>query len=155
MSLETVSQIAGAFATFIALCLVAWQLRLLVQQNRIETNSALIRWERELWSLALENPSVAPRITQALWGDSEAVFATMLIDEFENAFLRSRNKAYDRGAWNAHERYILRCLNVPQIRQVWQETRDIRRPDFVRHFDGLIEGSIGPAKAGAGQPSGL
>ena len=151
MSLETVSQIVSAFATCIALCLVAWQLRLLVQQNRIDTNSALTRWERELWSLALQNPDVAPEITRALWGDSEAVFATMLIDEFENAFLRSKNKAYDREAWNAHERYILRGLRVPRIRHVWQETRDIRRPDFVRHFDSLLEGASAPADAGAPQ----
>ena len=151
MSLETVSQVASAFATCVALCLVAWQLRLLVQQNRIETNSALIRWERELWSLALQNPGVAPEIMRSLWGDPEAVFATMLIDEFENAFMRSKSKAYDREGWNAHERYILRCLSVPRIRQVWQETRDIRPPAFVRHFDSLLEPASAPAKAGVPQ----
>ena len=149
MSLETAAQIAASVATFIALCLVAWQLRLLVQQNRIETNSALITWERDLWSLALQNPAIAPGITQSLWGGSEAVFATMLIDEFENAFLRSRNKAYDRQAWKAHERYIVRCLTVPQIRQVWQDNRDIRPPDFLRHFDGLIAAAGPSARAGA------
>ena len=151
MSLETAAQIAASVGTFIALCLVASQLRLLVQQNRIETNSALITWERDLWSLALQNPTIAPAITQSLWGGSEAVFAIMLIDEFESAFLRSRNRAYDREAWKAHERYIVRCLTVPQIRQVWQDNREIRPPDFLRHFDALLEASGAPANAGAPQ----
>ena len=138
MSILDATQVAANLATVIALVSVAWQLRLLLGQNRVRTGSALIRWERDLWSLALQNPDVAPEIVKAVWGDSQSAFAVLLIDEFEHAFIRSRDSSYDRALWLAHEAYIVRCLRVPEINRVWRETDVIRPPDFLDHFNGLL-----------------
>ena len=129
--------IATGIATLCALGIGLFQLRAVKRNAELQTNLSVIQAERNVWALALSNPTVAPHIIKERWGaeGGERLFACMLIDHYEALYFQYRRGAIPRSYWAGIERAMLEHISSPTLHAIWTQHKDLYWPDFARHID--------------------
>lgn len=131
--------IATGAATLIALVVGLFQLRTVQRNSQLQTNLAVIQAERNVWQMALREPSIAPNVMKERWGDSERLFIGMLLDHYEGLYFQYRRGAIPRAYWKGLQRAMIEHIGSPTVRAVWEQHRDLYWPDFARYIEAEIK----------------
>jgi hypothetical protein len=142
---KDVATVLSGVGTFLAFLAVAYQLRIMNRQMRIEAHNMAVQSDRELWKIVLENPSIAPNLLKARWSNtgkfepSEELFSAMMIDHFENLFVRHRNGLIPAESWVPFQQYVVSTLLTAPVRAIWELNKRFYSPDFVRYFNDKLQ----------------
>ena len=130
--------LATGVGALIALVAGLYRLRTLQRNAELQTNLAIIQAERNVWAIALNNPSVAPQIMKERWGEgvgAERLFACMLFDHYEALFFQYRRGGVPRSYWAGIERAMIEHIASPTLHAVWDQHKDLYWPDFARFIE--------------------
>jgi hypothetical protein len=140
-----VAQVVTAVATLFALFALLLQVRLLKSQLLTSNQLTVMKDERDIWQMAVENPEAREGLVREVFGGdnptnspSENMVASMLFDHYEKIFFQHRRGAFPEELWPSWEIHIAKTVAQPKLFACWEDTKQTFWVEFVGYFDPKI-----------------